>query len=503
MHFRTPSRRHAAALASACAILLAALGSGTPASAADEAPSTPVDVTLTPGATYSYVVNAKHANPGQTRLAERAVKDAGGVVVQSWPETGVVIAHSTDADFRTAVKAEAKGHAVESVGLTRTVPVSEATPDGTAGTTTSTATARSARAATYDQEVSGSTLEAVAADPLETEQWDMRLIKADQAHEITDGSPDVVVGVLDSGIDPEHVDLAPNIDVANSVNCTAAGRVDTSPTGWYITTSYHGTHVAGTIAAARNGTGIVGVAPGVKIASVKVVNDDGFIYPEYAICGFMWAGLRGLDVTNNSYYIDPFEHWCGDQPDQAAVQEAVRRAVDFSIDEGVVSAVAAGNAATDLSNNTSSSSSPNDSTPVERVLNSSCTNMPAELEGIVTVSSIDRASNLSSFSNRGLGVVEVAAPGSSILSTYPGNRYATASGTSMASPHVAGVLALLKSAHPDWTPAELVTAVQAQADDHACPTSGNCVGTPENNSYYGEGVVDALEAVASGSGQRR
>ena len=133
---------------------------------------------------------------------------------------------------------------------------------------------------------------ATSVDPREAEQWDMQMIKADQAHKITDGSRNVLVGVLDSGIDPDHPDLAANIDVANSVNCTDAGRPDLSATGWYPTTSDHGTHVAGTIAAARNGVGIVGVAPNVRMASVKVVNDDGFIYPEYAVCGFVWAGLQ-------------------------------------------------------------------------------------------------------------------------------------------------------------------------------------------------------------------
>ena len=89
--------------------------------------------------------------------------------------------------------------------------------------------------------------------------------------------------------------------------------------------------------------GIVGVAPNVRLASVRVVNDDGFIYPEYAVCGFVWAGLKHMDVTNNSYYVDPFEFYCDDQPDQHAAKEAVRRAVTWSTKQGVVHAAAAGN----------------------------------------------------------------------------------------------------------------------------------------------------------------
>ena len=167
------------------------------------------------------------------------------------------------------------------------------------------------------------------------------LIKADQARKITEGNRNVLVGVLDSGIEADHPDLAANIDVDTSVNCTAAGRPDTSATGWQPTTSTHGTHVAGIIAAAHNGVGLVGVAPNVRMASVKVVNDDGYIYPEYAICGFVWAGMQKMDLTNNSYYVDPFEFWCDDQPDQAAAKEAVRRAVAWSRGQGVAHVAAA------------------------------------------------------------------------------------------------------------------------------------------------------------------
>jgi subtilisin family serine protease len=83
-----------------------------------------------------------------------------------------------------------------------------------------------------------------------------------------------------------------------------------------------------------------------------------------------------------------------------------------------------------------------------------------------------------------------------VLSTYTNaSGYALLSGTSMASPHVAGVLALLKSSHPDATPAQLLDLLRAQADDHQCPVSPRCTGTTADNSYYGEGIADALEAV--------
>ena len=513
MSHRIPRRRHfaiaaAAGLTTALVALAGAdvTATAVPISAADGPTSTPVPISAPDGTVMSYVLNARNATPGQTQLLERAVVDAGAVVVQSWPQIGVVVAHSDRAAFRDTVREEA-GSILESVGATRTVPVSEGTPEGAAAPWGPGASDWNKDVRKDDEGDVGSEPTTGAADPRESEQWDLTMIKADQAHEITDGDRDVLVGVLDSGIDADHPDLAANIDVASSVNCSNAGRPDRSATGWQPTTSDHGTHVAGTIAAARNGVGIVGVAPGVRMASVKVVNDDGFIYPEYAVCGFVWAATHGMDVTNNSYYVDPFMYYCDDQPDQYAAKEAVRRAVAWSTDRGVVHAAAAGNAATDLATNTTDSTSPDDQpTPVNRVINDGCEDIPTELPGVVTVSSMQRfpagtmESRLSGFSNRGLGVIDVAAPGSSILSTVTrDNGYGTKSGTSMASPHVAGVLALMESAHPGLTPAEMVARLRTQADDKPCGTTtagAPCTGPAEDNSYFGEGVVDALDAVS-------
>ncbi|GAA2739972.1 S8 family serine peptidase [Terrabacter aerolatus] len=511
---RHPSltRRGIVAVASLALASTAAIGGVAVASTDAEPVSTPVTITSPDGQLMSYVVNARIANPGQTRLVEAAVKAAGGVVVQSWPQIGVVVAHSKVSTFRADVVARG-GNAVDSVGATRTVPVTEGTPE-VAGASWGRGASGYKQGAKKPTNGDLESVEspATSTDPRESEQWDLTMIKADQAHKITDGSRNVLVGVLDSGIDPDHPDLAANIDVADSVNCTDAGRPDTSATGWYPTTSDHGTHVAGTIAAARNGVGIVGVAPNVRMAAVKVVNDDGFIYPEYAVCGFIWAGLKHMDVTNNSYYVDPFEFYCEDQPDQYAAKEAVRRAVTWSTKQGVVHAAAAGNSARDLADKSSfkDTTSPDDqpaSGQVSRTLNSGCEDIPTELDGVVTVSSMQRFpagtmdSRLSSFSNRGLGKIDVAAPGSSILSTVVANNgYGLKSGTSMASPHVAGVLALMKSAHPTWTPAQMIEKLRQQADDKACGTTTGagrpCVGPVEDNSFFGEGVVDALDAVS-------
>jgi subtilisin family serine protease len=491
---------------STTAALVATAGLSPGANASVDEDSTPVPLATPEGQINSYVVNVAGGKTAWGQ-AHRAVDAAEGTVVQDWPQIRVIIVHSTNDTFRGDVVSGSAGRAIDSVGATRSVGVKEGTP----GTATGLTEAQLARGGAQG-EFANTATDVVVADPRESEQWDMQVIKADQAHQSSDGSRDVLVGVLDSGIDPDHPDLAANIDTADSVNCTDAGRVDQSATGWYPTTSDHGTHVAGTIAAARNGVGIVGVAPNARMASVKVVNDDGFIYPEYAICGFMWAGLRGMDVTNNSYYIDPFMYYCSDQADQAAAMEAVDRAVQWSTGQGVVHAAAAGNARTDLTNNTFDNTSPDDGTAVDRQINEGCFDIPTELPGVVTVSSFARKSSttldtwLSSFSNRGLGIIDVGAPGSSILSTIVrDNGYGLKSGTSMASPHAAGVLALLAGQHPGWSPKELVAALRAQADDKACEApqpdslgrpNPACVGPVEDNSYAGEGMVDALEAVS-------
>ncbi|MBC9820472.1 S8 family serine peptidase [Terrabacter sp. MAHUQ-38] len=504
---RHPSltRRGLVAVASLALASTAAVGGIAVASPDAEPASTPVTINTPDGLLMSYVVNADSAGAGHTVVVENAVRRAGGVVVQSWPSIGVVVAHSTNGSFRADVVA-AGGTFVESVGATRSVGVSEGTPAGLGATWNGASDYKKGAKKATNGDIEAETTPADTADPREAEQWDLQMIKADRAHAITDGSRNVLVGVLDSGIDRDHPDLVANLDVANSVNCTDAGRPRT--TGWEPTTSDHGTHVAGTIAAARNGVGIVGVAPGVRLASVKVVNDAGFIYPEYAVCGFVEAGLKHMDVTNNSYYVDPFEFYCEDQPDQYAAKEAVRRAVNWSTAQGVVHAAAAGNSAHDLSDKSSfqDTGSPDDGVAVTRTLNSGCHDIPTELDGVVTVSSMQRfpagtlQSRLSSFSNRGLGAIDVAAPGSSILSTIVANNgYGLKSGTSMASPHVAGVLALMKSVHPTWTPAQMVEKLRSQADDKACnaATGGPvCVGPVEDNSYFGEGVVDALDAVS-------
>ncbi|WP_092777111.1 S8 family serine peptidase [Actinokineospora terrae] len=337
------------------------------------------------------------------------------------------------------------------------------------------------------------------------EQWDMDLIKAGAAHAVSTGSKGVLVGVLDSGIDATHPDLAHAVDPSKSAGCVS-GKADQSPQAWAPTTSVHGTHVAGIIAAADDGLGITGVAPGVRLASVKVVDDDGTVRPESVVCGLMWAAANGMAVANNSYFVDPWPLTC-DRGEEHVVFEAVRRAADHATSRGVLTVAAASNEERDLASPSGQTAGPGGQW---RTLDSSCRVLPAGLRGVVAVSAVGPDRVKAGYSAYGLGVIDVTAPGGEqssgrcVLSTVPGG-YAQVCGTSMAAPHVSGVAALLASTHPGASPQQLMRLLTSQATSIACPTDYDldgtggqdayCSGYAPFNSFYGHGMVDALAAV--------
>lgn len=509
---RPSARRSTRALVGAALagvlVLAPVTASAAAADAAPPAPS-PTDAASAAAAVgaMNYVVNSV---PGEvtTAAAVAAVVAAGGTVLAAWDEIGVVTARSTDPDFADRLRTSS---AVESAGPTRTAAVRAASDVATTDVaTTGTATPADPSSGVQSTGLVGqvdaqATQVADVADPAEQRRWDDQAVHAAEARAVQPGSPDVLVGVLDSGVDATHPDLASQVDPTASAGCSVDGVADTAPAAWApspgAATSIreHGTHVAGIIAAADDGRGIVGVAPGVRLASVKVVDADGFIYPEYAICGYMWAAEQGMDVTNASFFVDPWAAWCAGDADQAAALEAVGRAVAWSQHEGVLDVAAVGNAATgavaaDLAHKTTDSRSPNDSTPVAgRDVSQGCVQLPAESEGVIAVSSAQQglggAIEKSRFSNYGDGVVDLTAPGSSVVSTIPGGGFAALSGTSMAAPHVAGVAALLATVHRGATPAELTALLTRQAGGQL-PTE-----------YFGAGLVDAFAAVTEDLGR--
>ncbi|WP_353826360.1 S8 family peptidase [Agromyces sp. SYSU T0242] len=448
------------------------------------------------GPEHTYLVLAPQG--ANTKAAAKRVASAGGTVVASYDQIGVLVATSTN----TAFEASVVGSGVQSVAST----------DGL-GTTL------------IDDEaievLDESALDASGdptAEPYWGYQWDMEQIDVPEAHAVTTGDPSVVVGVLDSGIDWTHPDLASQVAFDQSASCLG-GVADTDPAAWKNTTSSHGTHVAGTIAAAINGVGIAGVAPGVKVASVKVVNDDGYIYPEAAVCAYLWAADHGMPVTNNSYYIDPWEFNCVNDPRQRPVWLAVQRALNYSQSKGTLTIASAGNSNVDLQHKFVDDGSPNDgSYPVEdRTINGACRDLPAEAPGVVTVSAVGPTEQKSYYSSYGQGVVDVTAPGGdtrfrtggasstitdAVLSTVPGG-YGFSQGTSMAGPHAAGVAALALSAHPGMKPGQLASYLERTATPLECPDgvyeprpgwTATCTGG-ERNGFYGAGNVNAFNVV--------
>jgi subtilisin family serine protease len=449
------------------------------------------------GPDTTYLVLAPQGK--STAKAAARVAAAGGTVVAAYDQIGVLVARSTNASFQTAVA----GAGVDAVAST----------NGLGTTLIDDDIVEASGTAAVDASADPT------AEPLWGSQWDMAQIDVPAAHAITTGDPSVVVGVLDSGIDATHPDLATQVAKDQSASCIG-GVVDTSQAAWSPTTSSHGTHVAGTIAAAINGIGIAGVAPGVKVASVKVVNDDGFIYPEAAICGYLWAADHGLPITNNSYFIDPWEFNCVNDPRQRPVWQAVQRALRYSSAQGTLTVASAGNSNVDLQHKFTDSSSPNDgSYPVEdRTINGACRDLPAEAPGVVTVSAVGPHEQKSYYSSYGQGVVDVTAPGGdtrfrtggasstitdAVLSTIPGGGYGWSQGTSMAGPHAAGVAALALSAHPGMNPGQLASFLERTATPIACPPGvfeprpgypATCTGG-QRNGFYGAGNVNALNAV--------
>ncbi|WP_128377940.1 S8 family peptidase [Streptomyces cavernae] len=501
------SRRRLALAAPVVLSLTASLGF-LPTAASAAVPEVPA-AAAADAPNLAYVVNTK-TDHLTIASVKRAIAKADGKVVATYAKIGVIVVHSANPDFGKQLRAV---RGVQSAGATRTTPlVAAGTTDEGAAQYLSKAEAAEAAAEAAPGE-----------EPLEADQWDLRAIGADKAAQINPGSKKVTVAVIDTGVDDTHPDLAPNFSASQSANCVG-GVADTSEGAWrpYTADDYHGTHVAGEIAAARNGVGVAGVAPGVKVSGIKVSDpNNGLFYPESVVCAFVFAADNGVEITNNSYYVDPWLYNCVDDPDQKAIVDAVNRAQLYAQRKGTLNLASAGNSNHDLDSDAIvDDSSPDDSTPVERTIDPhECFDVPTQLPGVVTVSATGVKGAKSYYSTYGKGVIDVAAPGGDryqipdtpskngrILSTMPNGQYAFLQGTSMASPHAAGVAALLKSRYPWANAAQLQALLKATADKTACPSEpydGNgdgvvdatCVGPKWRNGFYGDGIVNALKAV--------
>ncbi|MCX4757746.1 S8 family serine peptidase [Kitasatospora purpeofusca] len=485
-----------------------------------------------PGRSYlSYLVLAERADADGAAHAAAEARAAGGQVVQEYPQIGMVLAYA-GGGFAEKVRGRP---GVAAVGASRTSPVPgpprpldgagdfRAGADPAAGDRAAGDRVPPGRAADGNGVRGGvgggnrggdggDDATATVPDPGEQDAWNLALLGAAPA--AGDATPNllrgtrapaadalrkVLVAVLDSGVDDTHPDLRAAVDPRSSASC-ADGRPDARTGAWRpdagVGESGHGTHVAGIVGAARDGRGVSGVAPGVRIAAVRLLGPLGQYYAENIVCGMLWAADHGARAINNSYFADPWKYNCPEDPDQAALTAAVGRAVEYARGKGAVVVASAGNDAQDLGAPRTDERSPNDRTtgpPQSRHVGPECVRLPGELPGVVTVTAVDRDGRPSAYTNYGRGHVSLAAPGGdpdggargAVVSDWPGGRYAALAGTSMAAAHVTGAVAVAAALHPDWGSDRLAALLAADAAA-ACPPGPHVCGDHE---FYGAGTL--------------
>jgi len=321
-------------------------------------------------------------------------------------------------------------------------------------------------------------LAVIPDDPLWDDLWGMQAISAPRAWDSGVGSPDVVVADLDTGVDYAHEDLAANMwhnpgeIPANGIDDDDNGYVDdvyginaTTGSGDPMDEEGHGTHTSGTMAGVGdNGIGVVGVAWNTRIMALKFASQDaeGFVSDAVKCIDYLLqqkaSGAADVRVVNASWNLEDYSI-------------ALHEAIVALGDAGVVFCAAAGNFSLD-----------NDATPTIPA-NYDCVN-------IIAVAATDQNDELAFFSDFGRRTVDLAAPGVDILSTLPGNQYASWMGTSMATPHVAGAVALLAAQNRSGdTPARIKGRLMGTVVDLGLPLASG-------------GRMDVAEAVLAPTDMR-
>jgi subtilisin family serine protease len=395
-------------------------------------------------------------------------------------------------------------------------------------------------------------------EPLGVCQWDMAIINASDsgsyAHATGAG---VTVGMIDSGIDFNHPDIAPNLDVDRScsfifddtptANPAEIANGDCSNKAAVQDLSGHGTHTASTVAAPINGIGIAGVAPEATIVALKACTEAGYCFADSVAAALRYAGDNGIDIVNLSLFADPYLYYCKSEKEQNAILKELESAARYARQHGVLIVASAGNEQADLQHPGVDEISPDWPPGSEeyRDVENNCRVAPAELPGVLTVSATGPIGYpgydlwIADYSSVGMSRVDVAAPGGdyfqatgtvqdAVLGAVPfnsviwnaydpynafypgfstidgGGGYIYLNGTSMAAPHAAGVAALVKQMHPGWSPGAVKAAVQRSAQHLDCPPNWEplgpgdererCYGDDGRTSFFGHGLVDAEAA---------
>jgi subtilisin len=288
-------------------------------------------------------------------------------------------------------------------------------------------------------------LEVQNTAPTQKVDWGISLVQAPSLWHITKGSG-IKVAILDTGIDNRHPDISNNF--TNGVNFTTNNLND------HMDRQGHGTHVAGIIAGTNNDFGIVGVAPEAELYSVKVLGDDGSGSIEGIVKGIDWAISQEMDIISMSLgtSVDPGSYF----------HNAIKRARAA----GIVIVAASGNENTSIG-------------------------WPAAYDEVIAVGAVNQAMSRAMFSNFG-DELDIAAPGVNILSTYLNDSYAKLSGTSMATPIVAGVVALIQSFCRKQgikaTPEKIVQLISERSVD---------LGETGDDDAFGNGLVNVYKLLAS------
>jgi subtilisin family serine protease len=399
--------------------------------------------------------------------AHAAIKRLGGRIVHENRKVGVATVRSANSRF---VVLAARSRALFGAAHNRSIgyaPAQRARARDRYALERMTAQRQSAAG---NGRVQRAAVAASAPEPFAGLQWDMRMIHAtpEQSYRRQQGTHGVRVGIIDTGIDGTHPDIAPNFDRALSRNFTqdmpdidgpcehpsCVDPVDEDDDG-------HGTHVAGTVGAPINGLGMAGVAPKVDLINIRAGQDSGYFFLQPSVDALTYAGDAGVDVVNMSYYIDPWLFNCSNNPadtpaqqaEQRTIVAATERALAYARRHGVTLISAEGNGNTDLGKPVVDATSPDypADTEYEREIDNSCKSEPLEAPGVLGITSVGPSTRKAYYSDYGLEQADLSAPGGDRRDFFGTSRYNTPGNTVLA-PYPKSLAVANGELNPDGTP---------------------------------------------------